>query len=396
MQCTTCGHVFQPGERFCPDCGNSAPSALLADNAAFPPPSPAPDAMRGAPIAPTYSPATPPTPWPHGQDDSFTITPLTPAPTQVNRRTILATFIAALVLIAIVALIVAGAGDAGPLAGLFFHQSANTTPPGTISGSTGVTTNPAPTTAPQPTAASVATPTLAPAACATALPGSGTPSAGSGFSDVPFPAGATTTGVTQDSSGTGRYTVAQVAACAPNTSIRGIEQYYAQTLAGNGWVPATQGTTQRTKAPFDGGYMTPCPIMCWMKGTSTRFISLENVQAGGSGVVTYLLRTFTAPPAPNCGAGFAGLVVTWFWVIDDTQSVYVALPPLSLISQAGNNAQVCSAGTTASVYSFLEATLPVQGWTRLSLAGGTETWTQKGYTLTFTETDPTNWSLSYS
>lgn len=373
MQCSTCGHIFQAGERFCPDCGSPTPPEVLAD-------------------APLPMPPTDAAPWRRAPADSLTYVPLTPAPTSttVSNRAIIGVLVAALAIIAVVALIVAGVGDAGPLAGLFYHPAVDITAPGT----TGSTANPAPTAAPQPTAASDATPAPT-GACAAALPGSVPPSAGSGFDDVPFPAGATTTGVTLDSNGTGRYTVAHILACAPNSNQEALDQFYTQMMPRHGW-----GAPDHFKVPYDSGYFVHCTgwqaSLCWAKDTAPRYVSLEN-SVPHSGVMLFQLDLVTPPPAPKCDSSFSDLPYTEFAIIDAGQQIYVALPPLSRISPSSNGASqfiyhsVCSSGTASSVLSYLNYTLPKQHWHLVSTSDGQEWWQNNPYTLAILVNDPTNW-----
>lgn len=492
MRCPTCDHVFLPGERFCPHCGSVAPVSKLGGGAVPPPPPPQgmppvgaltdgpyvpltagdttpympPDGEETVPfasLAPTvdaspgagpYEPITtadanhypvPPSQgaaWPRPAGGFSGDRPPLVRPTDqpASNRAIMLALLTALTVVGLLALIIMGAGDVGPFAGLFYQQSSATSP--TTSGSTSAThpgsstappTAPPATRVPAPTATSAPAPTVVPApapiptatpqpaptatsapapipapiatpapalACGAALGGSGAPNAGGSFGDLPFPAGATSTSPTQDSAGAGRFTVAHITACAPNTSAQNLVQYYSAAMAQHGW-----GGSPLFKVPYDGGYFVHCTGwlagLCWMKGATPRFVSLENVADQGNGIVLYRLDLFAPPPAPQCAGSFAGVPYQEFWVVSNPQSLYVALPPLSRAyavpgtSSVPPHVAVCSAGTASSVQSYLTTTLPHQLWSPQGSQSGYQVWTAQNYTLAYSVSSPTSWNFGY-
>src|SRR5579883_1816523 len=388
MQCANCGQPLSPGDRFCPSCGTPVPNATLpaADVAPFAPlPLPS-ESVPPAPLQPqTWQPVEPlPQQWPSPNSASFSTGNLTPplAPTYpraVNASAPLIVGTIALVIIVLAALLGVGAAVAGPFSGLF-HPNPQTSTVVTLPNHTSTigAANPTapplatavPTTPPAPTA------TTAPAlSCAQAMGGHPATNVGGAFSDVPLPGGAYSTGITIASSGTGRYAVENIRVCAPNLDAQGVDTFFAQAMSSQGW-----SAPFLYKVPYDGGYFVPChgkqAGLCWTKGAVPRYVSLENENVE-QGLTIFTLDLFQPPPAPNCN--FSGQLQS-FYIIDDSQALYVALPPLTYVGMSQGATQniivpLCSSGTVASIQSFLNYTMPIQNWTSV----GNNTWTAKGY-----------------
>jgi hypothetical protein len=403
---------------------------------------PTTDASPYAPLTPAGAhPAPPPVPpdaaWPRPNSGFLMDSPpVRPTEQPASSRAIMLALVTALAIVGLLVLVIAGAGDVGPFAGVFYQQSASSSLPPTHGGATashpgtpappavGAVPTATPTPAPTPTAipapapvptdtpnpVPTATPALPPpapvptvptgATCAAALPGSGAPNAGAGFGDVPFPSGATSTAPVQDSAGTGRYAVTHITACTPNASAQGVVQFYAQAMGQNGW-----GAPPLYKVPYDGGYFVHCTNwqsgLCWTKDATPRYVSLENVAAQRNGLVFYRLDLFAPPPAPACDSSFAGVPYQEFWVVSNPQSLYVALPPLSRAhTDPGGNGvpphvDVCSSGTASSVQSFLAQTLPWQRWSPQGTQNGYQIWTAQNYTLAYSVSNPALWYFGY-
>lgn len=103
------------------------------------------------------------------------------------------------------------------------------------------------------------------------------------------------------------------------------------------------------------------------------------------------------PTAPACGSNFSG---SPYQATLTTAYGTVPLPPQSRTVQddaAGGvrGYDICSAGTAASVTSFMEQNLPAYGWTFVSNSGGIETWKNSRGTINWHATDPLNWNMNW-
>ncbi len=194
--------------------------------------------------------------------------------------------------------------------------------------------------------------------CATLVPGSGPASAGSSFSDVSFPTGSVGTAPALHASGTGRWTISLMQACAPNTTASFVRSFYAGQLPALGWAYSPT-------LPFDGGYQAPCgDAYCWAKGTASRYVGLEFPTDHAGGFVTFQLRLFIPPPTPNCSGGPFQPPPYKSFASNDSS---LPLPPLTVYGAGDGSGALlsntmCSAGTADSVNSFYTTELPKLGW----------------------------------
>ncbi len=207
----------------------------------------------------------------------------------------------------------------------------------------------------------------APATCASLVPGGSAASGGSSFTDIVYPTGAIATGLVLHHSGTGQWTIYLQNACAPGTTASAVRAFYATQLPAHGWA-------YTPTLPFDGSYQAPCgDAYCWGKDAAPRYVGLEGAIDAGGGNVTFTLRLFVPPPAPNCSAGdtlgiYSGKTYQSTW-----DEAHVPLPPLTLygIGDGYSNSTsshdtvvgMCSAGNAASVNTFFNTELPRVGYT---------------------------------
>jgi hypothetical protein len=204
------------------------------------------------------------------------------------------------------------------------------------------------------------------ATCATLLPGAGSATAGDAFGDVVFPTGAVTTARTQHlAGGSALFTIYLLNACAPNTTANDVRTLYATKLLTQGWV-------QSDTLPFDGGFQKPCgDPFCWKKDHAPRYVGLESVKDAGGNAVTFTLRLFTPPPAPNCPADLPFDTVYSLFIKDHPD---VPLPPLTVYGVGDGSTglifnNMCSAGDANAITTFFQTELTKLGWRQGSFHG---------------------------
>ena len=191
--------------------------------------------------------------------------------------------------------------------------------------------------------------------------------AGSGFSDVPFPPNSFSTGIANSHGGDGRFTIQQFDVCSNASGAQAIRSFFASGLPSAGWA-------QATAYPYNGAYQAPCgDPYCWRKGSAPRYVSLEQVTDRHNGYVTYHLRLAIPPTPPTCTPDVAGIYPTRAYDTGNLPNTTdIPAPPLTKdgLGSAGVNGNVsqggfggeCSAGTAASINSFFTTELPVLGW----------------------------------
>lgn len=215
-----------------------------------------------------------------------------------------------------------------------------------------------------------ATPTTAPSAnatCASAAPGAGVINLTSTLEyPITFPTGTVGTSPNQIAGGTGLFTVYAFNACSPNTSVSGVNSYFASNLGAlpHGWIT-------QTMFPADGGLMQSCGAPCWYdpKGGAFDYLIFDQFTDQGNGVITYRARYAVSPGFPNCSAYFNNPPAAQALFFLPGYSPALPLPPLS--STAPDDAlggqkgfDTCSPGDANSVKSFMEKELAATGWTR--------------------------------
>lgn len=245
-----------------------------------------------------------------------------------------------------------------------------------------------------PTAATATTAPVA-ATCAALLPGAGSASAGPSFSDVHFPSGSVSTGLSVVHSGTGLYTISTFQACSSGTSATAVRSFYTTNLAAEGW-----GTDPTL--PFDGANQQACgDPYCWEKGSdpnTRRLIGLESVTDRGNSVVTYQWRVFVAPPAGHCNsADMTGGVTT-----GEGGPAGFTYPPVTSFNNLGGAAgtyltRMCSAGDPLTIAAFMKQSVIAAGWqvtSYSSMAVNAQKPYSGGYCLTLNITTGTHGSYT--
>lgn len=244
------------------------------------------------------------------------------------------------------------------------------------------------------TSIATATATTVAASCDSALPGAGPASAGPSFTDLPLPANSVSTAPTQTGGGgDGQFTIYDLEMCTPGSSAADVNAFFTGLTASN-WLNSNT-------FPADGSYQLNCPSApyCWAK--DVRYVTLsEPITDLGGGVERYHLTLATAPPAPDCSGSGNTFPPGYDYKIPDpgytSTNVFadIPLPPLSRLihddaSGGARGYDICSAGTVASITSFMTEHLTDLGWTN---AGG-GTWTKSGYSLTVSVGSPTYWYI---
>lgn len=242
--------------------------------------------------------------------------------------------------------------------------------------------------------------------CAALLPGAVPASAGTSFPQLPFPQGAVSAPVAQQSSGDGQFTIALVNVCAPNTSPSAVTALYTSKLPSQQW-------SQSKTFPFDGSFQDTCGQgSCWTMDNATLYLKVENVADKGSGLVTYALRLGTPPPAPACGANFTDpMYHTQLGAAFQSTYVYATIPLPPLTRTFGNNAAgflgtgLCSAGTTASITAFMTKQLTAQGWQQINMTNNPcppdlnhhapTCWQNSGHYLVWAINSTTDWIIVF-
>jgi hypothetical protein len=205
------------------------------------------------------------------------------------------------------------------------------------------------------------TATSVPANCATLLPGAGTASAGSSFADAPFPAGAVSGPVTPHAVGIGpgMFNIYLLAVCAQGTDASALRSFYAGQMPAHGWAYSAT-------LPFDGQFEAACgDAYCWGKDHAPRLVGLESVTEHGS-AVTFTLRLFTPPAAPNCGTLVFGGPGQSYTILYHSMAD-LPLPPLTQVGSGHHQTHLqesplCSSGQAVAVNSFFTQNLAHLGW----------------------------------
>lgn len=132
-------------------------------------------------------------------------------------------------------------------------------------------------------------------------------------------------------------------------------------------------------------------------------------QPGGVAVTSpnSLISALVAPTgqcavatAPACGSNFSSPISQNYQTTLTTDYGTVPLPSLS--RTVPNNASgglrgfdICSAGTAASVTSFLQQNLPAYGWSFVGGNGDTETWKSGKGVINWSVSDPLDWNINW-
>jgi hypothetical protein len=104
---------------------------------------------------------------------------------------------------------------------------------------------------------------------------------------------------------------------------------------------------------------------------------------------------------PTCGSNFSGSLSQTYQSTINTAYGVVPLPSYSRTvpndaSGGVRGYDICSAGTAASITTFMEQNLPAYGWTLVSKSGGTETWKGNGGgVINWNVPDPLEWNINW-
>jgi hypothetical protein len=201
--------------------------------------------------------------------------------------------------------------------------------------------------------------------------------------------------------GPGRFTVKEYEGCAPNTdtsltvqTAKGpkaffdLQQFY-------GWSPSPT-------FPADGQYQAMCGAnSCLDFGQEhTHFLDIGKITTLPNSLVRFHLSVTVPPDAPVCGSNFTNSPIKGYQL---TTFFNAPLPPLTRAvpddaSGGLRGEDLCSAGTVATITSFLNRALPYTGWTKLSdpkCVFSEQCWTKGGNAISWQVTDPKDWMIAY-
>jgi hypothetical protein len=201
--------------------------------------------------------------------------------------------------------------------------------------------------------------------CATLLRGGGVASAPAAFGGLTFPAGAVMTPLQSSFGGTGEFAIQETDVCYAGTADEVNGPFSSRTsvfanLLGAAWGP-------NSTYPYDGQSQSTCRggDSCFKSGAVDEYyLSFEDLHSPLTGFFTYHLRLATPPTPPTCNASFypasAPYVYAWGGF---------ATPPLTKESDSalggghagGYTYGLCSAGTPASILSFMQAAVRATG-----------------------------------
>jgi hypothetical protein len=254
---------------------------------------------------------------------------------------------------------------------------------------TGVGTMPTPTPTPLPS-------------CLTLLPGGATLGAIPNFPDVHLPAGTRATAPQTSGGGAGHFTVTQYNLCFTGTPddltgpFSGHHSLVAYLL-GAGWGIGPNSF------PFDTLFNKGCVSgqYCYISGVAVegRQLDMETITDHAHSLITFHLRLALPPSAPTCNANFTHSPVPGIQVAYAAGYGTVPLPPLSRVApdnSAGHGGvDVCSAGTGATVLTFLTSYMPQAGWTLHAASGSSQTWKSTSGCIAVSVPDPALWLMSW-
>jgi hypothetical protein len=216
--------------------------------------------------------------------------------------------------------------------------------------------------------------TLPPTTCAKVLPGAGTPSGGSQFTDVTFPSNSVGMALKKQlGGGDGQFTIWTSENCVEHSTVADIQKFYTDQLPTHAW-------KRSDYFPFDGYLQKYCgDPYCWAgAGASPRYVGLDNATADKGGGTIYFKLTFATPPsAPVCASGFEDGYYYRVPLSYKTTKVYnnIPLPPLTRLK--GDNASgatrgydICTAASATTFLSFMDKQLTASGWKLASSSSG--------------------------
>lgn len=224
------------------------------------------------------------------------------------------------------------------------------------------------------------------------------------FYSLQFPASTVANGVTPATPATGQFGVVTGSFCTANTTTqltitggKGPEPFVTALLF-EGWANATT-------FPTDGYLQKTCAtgMTCFSNTGNNDFLVLQNVVDHGNGIVSYQLAHATAPTAPSCNSNFASSPTPGIILFLTDFVPPVPLPPVSRTvpdSAAGlTGIDICSAGTAASVTTFMTTYLAATGYTKVASDSRcfymSECWSSPSSAISFDVTDPTLWHVAF-
>jgi hypothetical protein len=198
---------------------------------------------------------------------------------------------------------------------------------------------------------------------------SAAPASIGGFPGLTFPSGAVVTPLYASYGGTGQFAIQETDVCYQGTiqQVGGGPSSVYRTLQNAGW-------GGNLTFPYDGQTQQACAsgATCFKSPFATNpehYLSFENFQGPLTGLVTYHLRLGAPPPPPTCNPTYypssAPYVYRW---------AGFAVPPLTKESPTalggghagGYTYGLCSAGTPASILTFMQGAVQAAGFSVMS------------------------------
>ncbi len=267
------------------------------------------------------------------------------------------------------------------------------------------------TTAPTATATPTLTPTPVPTTCPQ-LAGfaSATPLT---LAHMRLPDNTVARPPTTTGGGTGQFTVADYYACAPNSTTDLIintgkgPEAFTHLLLFFGWAP-------NSTFPADAEFQSACgSAACFVSKyfgnaddpITQMYLELKSVTDNGHGLITFHLLLATPPAKPACNVPIYDTNPHPYITAWGSGSSAVQLPPLTREGTSNGHAgssdnYFCSAGTAATISTFMNKAFPMAGWSPGSGSYPVNicTYNIKGsgvtYCVTLNITDPTDWVIT--
>jgi hypothetical protein len=266
---------------------------------------------------------------------------------------------------------------------------------GITAGACGGTSTAPPTSTPLPS------PTPTPS-CLTLLPGGTAIGTIANFPDIHLPPGTRATAPQTSGGAAGHFTVIQYDLCFTGTQDDLTGPFSAHHslvayLLGAGWGIGPNSF------PFDTQFNKPCVSgqYCYISGAAIegRQLEMDTIVDHGNSLITFHLRLALPPAAPSCNANFTNSPIPGIQVKYGTSYGAVPLPPVSRVApdnSAGHGGvDVCSAGTGASILTFLTTYMPQNGWTLHAASGSNQTWKSNSGCINVSVPDPALWFMSW-
>jgi hypothetical protein len=191
-------------------------------------------------------------------------------------------------------------------------------------------------------------------------------------------------------------------ACGSNFSSPAGQSYQGSLMTPLGAVPLPP--LSRTVADDASGGVRGYDICsAGTAATITAFMQ-QNLPASSTGIINWSV----SDPLdwninwriPLCGPNFNGSASQSYQTTLTTAYGTVPLPPLSrtVANDAAGGVRgydICSAGTAATITTFMQQNLPAYGWTLVSSSGGIQSWKSSKGTINWSVSDPLEWNINW-